>query len=67
MLPVKIDFDVDKLLKITKSVFIQMYSIDVFSNMRSQFVHSDNGFDVSEPKSGSLDLEQIKESQYFFC
>ena len=59
--------DVDKLLKITKSVFIQMYSIDVFSNMRSQFVHSDNGFDVSEPKSGSLDLEQIKESQYFFC
>jgi len=59
--------DVDKLLEITKSVFIRMYNNDVFANMKDQFVHSDDGFNVSEPRSGSLDLEQIKESQYFFC
>jgi DNA-directed RNA polymerase len=59
--------DVDQLLEITKSVFISIYNCDVFKDMKSQFIGMDDKFDVLEPKSGSLDLEQIKDSKYFFC
>ena len=59
--------DVDKLLEITKSVFISMYKHDVFEDIKEQFIHSDKGFKINKPKSGKLDLNQIKDSKYFFC
>ncbi|MCS5590515.1 MAG: hypothetical protein NZ824_11170 [Candidatus Thioglobus sp.] len=59
--------DVDELLETTKDVFIRMYNCDVFADMCAQFVNCDDRFEVQEPTTGSLDLNKIKESEYFFC
>ena len=59
--------DVDELLETTKDVFIKMYNCDVFADMCAQFVNCDDKFEVQEPSTGGLDLNKIKESEYFFC
>ena len=59
--------DVDQLLETTKDVFIKMYNCDVFADMCAQFVNCDDRFEIQEPTTGSLDLNKIKESEYFFC
>ena len=59
--------DVDTMLDITKSVFISMYDHDVFTDMKKQFVGNDENFTIDKPDIGKLDLNRIKESEYFFC
>jgi len=59
--------DVDKLLETTKEVFIEMYNCNIISEMYEQFVHCDESFSAKVPNQGGLDLEQIRQSKYFFC
>jgi DNA-directed RNA polymerase len=59
--------DVDELLETTKEVFIGMYSCNVITKMYEQFVNCDESFDAKVPNQGGLKLEQIRESEYFFC
>ena len=59
--------DVDELLETTKEVFIGMYSCNVITKMYEQFVNCDESFDAKVPNQGDLKLEQIRESEYFFC
>ena len=59
--------DVDRLLEVTKQVFIDMYDKDMFNDMNEQFIDHDSQFEVEEPIKGTLDLSKIKDSKYFFC
>jgi len=59
--------DVDRLLEVTKEVFVEMYDLDVFKDMKRQFISNDNSFDFEAPEGGSLDLSGLKKSEYFFC
>lgn len=59
--------DVDRLLEVTKEVFVEMYDLDVFQDIKRQFISNDNGFDFEVPKGGSLDLSGLEKSEYFFC
>lgn len=59
--------EVDKLLNVTKDVFIKMYSCDVMLDMMKQFIDFDEKFEGKIPKKGHLNLSKIRESEYFFC
>ena len=59
--------DVEELIYTTKSEFIKMYAKDVFENMREQIIWNDQKFDGDTPKLGSLILEDIYDSDFFFC
>lgn len=55
--------DVDTLLRITKEAFITMYSKhNVFEDLVN-----DLGVERTLPTQGSLNLNEIKDSQFFFC
>jgi DNA-directed RNA polymerase len=58
--------DVQEMIDTTKEVFIDMYNVNVFDMMREFIVYgADAG--IENPKYGSLDLELIRESDFFFC
>jgi len=59
--------DVDRLLEVTKEVFVEMYDNDIFSDMKRQFIGNDDEFEISSPDVGNLDLNDLKKSDYFFC
>jgi DNA-directed RNA polymerase len=59
--------DVDRLLEVTKEVFVEMYDTDVFSDMKRQFIGNDDEFEIEAPKEGKLDLSGLQKSDYFFC
>ncbi len=60
--------DVDKLLSLTKSVFIRMYDVDNFYNyIQDQLVTNQSELDVEQPTIGSLDISDIEKSEYFFA
>ena len=59
--------NVEELIYTTKSEFIKMYAKDVFENMREQIIWNDQKFDGDTPKLGSLILEDIYDSDFFFC
>jgi DNA-directed RNA polymerase len=44
-----------------------MYDLDIFKDMKRQFISNDNSFDFEAPEGGSLDLSGLKKSEYFFC
>jgi len=59
--------DVDKLLSLTKSVFIKMYDVDNFYNyIKDQLVTNQLDLDVEQPTLGTLNIQGIEESEYFF-
>jgi DNA-directed RNA polymerase len=58
--------DVQEMIDTTKDVFIDMYSVNVFDNMREFIVYGADA-SIENPKYGSLDLELIRESDFFFC
>ena len=58
--------DIDKLLEVTKSTFIEMYNNDVFKSMKQQITNSDPLLAIEPPAIGKLDLYKIWESDYFF-
>jgi DNA-directed RNA polymerase len=57
--------DVEDLLHATKECFVEMYKGNVFESMRNDIV--DGEFDGKEPGSGTLDLNDVMDSDYFFC
>ena len=58
--------DVQQLIDTTKDTFIDMYADNVFDRMREFIVHG-SFVDIEDPQYGSLDLELIRESDFFFC
>ena len=58
--------DVEKLLAYTKRTFIEMYDVDNFYDyIRKEL--TDNTDDVEQPMLGSLNIEEIEDSDYFFA
>ena len=58
--------DIDKLLEVTKSTFIEMYDNDVFKSMKQQITNNDPLLAIEPPALGKLDLYKVWESDYFF-
>ena len=58
--------DVDKLLDLTKQVFIRMYDYDNYFEVIRNFI-TDAEDDVEQPTLGSLDIKEIENSDYFFA
>ena len=59
--------DVEELIYTTKSEFIKMYATDVFANMREEIIWNDELFNEDTPELGKLILEDIYNSDFFFC
>jgi DNA-directed RNA polymerase len=59
--------NVEELIYTTKSEFIKMYAKDIFQNMQAEIIWNDETFDEDVPELGELILEDIHESDFFFC
>ena len=60
--------DVESLLALTKDKFIDMYNVDNFYDyIENELVTDKNGLDVAQPNRGSLNVEDIYQSDYFFA
>jgi DNA-directed RNA polymerase len=61
--------DVEHLIGITKRAFIDMYDVDNFYNWLEQELISEDheGLEVQQPQLGTLDVNDIQESDYFFA
>ena len=58
--------DVDKLLLLTKDVFVRMYDdSNYFNVIRNNLTNNDD--DVDQPSLGTLDIGGIYDSEYFFA
>lgn len=60
--------DVDDLVAVTKDVFIKQYEVDEgtnFSKIRSMLDLEDSP--ITDPGVGSLELEEVRSSDYFFA
>ncbi len=58
--------DVQEMIDTTKEVFIDMYKDNIFDRMREFIVYGAEA-STEDPEYGSLDLELIRESDFFFC
>ena len=60
--------DVESLLAITKAVFIDMYDVDNFYDyIEDQLITDKRYLDVDQPTRGSLKIQEIQDSDYFFA
>ena len=59
--------NVEELIYTTKSEFIKMYAKDIFAIMREEIIYNDQMFDKDIPTVGKLILEDIYDSDFFFC
>ena len=60
--------DVEDLLALTKRVFIDMYDVDNFYDYIENEVITDKTYlDVDQPKIGSLRIQGVQDSDYFFA
>ena len=60
--------DVDKLLDLTKNTFIDMYNVDNFYDyIENSLISDKKDLDVEQPNRGSLNVEDIYQSDYFFA
>ena len=60
--------DVEDLLDLTKSTFIEMYNQDNFYDyIEDQILTNKESLDIAQPKRGKLDINKIIESDYFFA
>jgi DNA-directed RNA polymerase len=59
--------DVDMLVEVTKDEFIKIYEDDVLELLKTQITMSDPACSIEQPLKGNLDLEGIRDSQYFFA
>jgi DNA-directed RNA polymerase len=59
--------NVEELIYTTKSEFIKMYAKDVFKDMQTEIIWNDKTFNEEVPELGKLLLEDIYESDFFFC
>ena len=58
--------DVNELIGVTKDEFIQIYKGDVLEDLKAQITLGDLSCEVTQPHKGNLNLEDIKDSDYFF-
>jgi len=59
---------VDELTSITKEKFINMYSSDnCFIDIMNNVLSDATGFDKPLPELGNLDINELTNSEYFFC
>jgi len=58
--------DVDRLLGLTKQVFIRMYNYENYFEVIRNFI-TDAEDDVEQPSLGTLDIKEIENSDYFFA
>ena len=60
--------DVDHLLNITKETFIEMYDVDDYLvKIREDILTNTEGFEYPKPELGSLEIQEIRNSDYFFA
>ena len=63
--------ETSKMAVILRDVFVDMYSDDVLEKFKNEIMpilSSRNQAKVPElPEKGDLDIQQVKESEYFFC
>ena len=59
--------NVEELIYTTKSEFIKMYAKDIFNDMRTEIIWDEPLFNKETPRLGRLILEDIYESDFFFC
>jgi len=59
--------DVDELIAVTKDEFIKIYKDDVLEDLKAQITMGDMDCSIEQPIKGNLDLEGIRDSQYFFA
>ena len=60
--------DVEDLAKLTRRCFVSMYSgMDLFVDIAENILSSTDNFDKELPVSGNLDINQVLQSEYFFC
>jgi DNA-directed RNA polymerase len=60
--------EVDFLQEVTKMTFIAQYDQeDFFENLMDTLMLHKDTFEFPKPKTGTLDLQKITDSQYFFC
>ena len=60
--------DVESLLALTKDKFIDMYNVDNFYDyIENELVTDKTYLDVTQPNRGSLNVEDIYQSDYFFA
>ena len=59
--------NVEELIYTTKSEFIKMYAKDIFQNMKDEIIWNDELFEEDTPELGNLILEDIYDSDFFFC
>ncbi len=60
--------DVELLLAHTKRKFIDMYDVDNFYNyIEGELITDKEGIDVEQPELGSLNINDIEDSDYFFA
>ena len=59
--------NVEELIYTTKSEFIKMYAKDIFKDMRTEIIWDNEFFNENTPRLGKLILEDIYESDFFFC
>jgi DNA-directed RNA polymerase len=59
--------EVDDLLELTKEVFIKMYDKDnYYEVIEASILNTYEGF-VERPELGSLDINEVRKSDYFFA
>jgi DNA-directed RNA polymerase len=60
--------DVDELLQIIKDEFVIMYDHDnYFNTIERMIVTNHNNFNYIQPKTGSLEIREVQDSEYFFA
>ena len=60
--------DVDKLLKLTKDKFIEMYDVDnIYEDIEQTILTTPATYEIDKPEYGELDIQGIRESEYFFA
>ena len=60
--------DVEELLILTKSKFIEMYDVSNFYDYIAEEIVTDHReLDIEQPTKGELDIKEIVNSDYFFC
>ena len=58
--------DVDNLLEVTKSTFVGMYNHDNYYNKIRQDITGGTD-DIKQPELGSLEIQEVYDSDYFFA
>ena len=60
--------DVESLLELTKTTFVNMYDVDNFYDyIENELITDKEHLDVVQPNRGSLNVEDIYQSDYFFA